>query len=108
MHIKSTNIETDEVTYFPSKKRAGEYHNCSPAMVYIICENLSKTKMLKHIIKFEYSEDKPDGCNFINPPDARIGKIRVSDEDKKKRKRETARKNYIKKKEQDQFLPDTD
>lgn len=79
--IKTTNNETGEVMYFKSKSQAAKYHNCSPALVYGICEK--KNSIFKGIIQMEYYNGF-DSIVYHIIPDKRIGKSKYASEEEKR------------------------
>lgn len=94
-NIKLTNVETGETKYFKSKNQAGKYAGCSASMVYSICEN--KSKLFGGTIKFEYYNGDVDEIQFTATPDARIGKSKYTEEEKKEIARKRAKEQYAKK-----------
>ena len=66
--IKAIHAETNESCCFKSKTQCGKYFNISPAMVYLICVQISKTvKTDKGRYRFEYVDEK-DVENLIVVP----------------------------------------
>lgn len=103
-NIKVTNLKNDEIHYFKSKSQASKFCGCSPALVYLICENKNNVKTYKNTYKFEYSDisDNPESFIMTIIPDPRIGKSKYTPEEKKQRKKDQAKAYKDKKKLQEE------
>ena len=73
-YIKAIHMDTTDVNCFKCKSQCAKYYGISPAMVYLIVENLSKAANTnKGKIKFEYIDEK-DVTNLIEIAHGRTGK----------------------------------
>ena len=99
-NIKSINIENNETHIFKTKSQAAKYHGCSPALVYCICTKKNLSKTFGRTIRFEYTKEEPN--TFV--ADGRVGKTRVSEEEKKQKIKEAVKRYYEKNKDKNKEI----
>ena len=87
--IKATILKTNETMYFNCKNQASKYFNCSPAMVYMVCEG--KAPNFHNTVKFEYSDDENVEVYII--PRKQM-KTKFTEDEKKMKFRANAKKYY--------------